>query len=586
MRSAHADGFVRDRLPPADQQPEFLFDRPEVQYPERLNAAVELIGKGDSEALAVLNDQGRWTYGRMSELSDRIARLLVEEEGLVPGNRVFLRGPNGAMLFAAWLGILKAGGIVVATMPILRPGEIGTIVERAQVSHAIVDERTAEDFDKAAVPTIRSRLTYRGDGGGGELEKRLEAVAPGFEAVDTHRDDVALIAFTSGTTGKPKGCIHYHRDILASADAFAGNLLSPRPGERWACSAPIAFTFGLGQLLIFPFRFGGTAVTIEAPSPPVLLDAIERHEVNVLATAPTAYKAILGLIAERGLKAPPLDGEGLGRGGPRDPHSPSSNVTPTLPWAATKAASGGSSHAAHPIKGEGKEGFDISSLRICVSAGEHLPAATWHAWKERTGISIVDGIGATEMMHIFISASGEDIRPGATGKAVPGYRACVLDEEDRPLPHGTGRLAVKGPTGCRYFDDERQRDYVIDGWNVTGDTYRADEEGYFWYVARSDDMIISSGYNIAAPEVENALYSHPAVQECAVVGAPCEERGQKVKAFVVAAAGQEAGPELASTLQDHVKAAIAPYKYPREVEFVEALPKTATGKLQRFALRG
>jgi 2-aminobenzoate-CoA ligase len=527
MTSAHSDGFVRDRLPPADQQPEFLFDRPELQYPDRLNAAVELIDKGDPEALAVLNDAGSWSYGRMRDLSDRIARLLVEEEGLVPGNRVFLRGPNGAMLFAAWLGILKAGGIVVATMPILRAGEIETIVGRAQVSHAIVDARTAEDFGKAAIPTIRSRLTYQGDGGGGPLEKRLEGVAGGFEAVDTHRDDVALIAFTSGTTGKPKGCIHYHRDILASADAFAGNLLSPKAGERWACSAPIAFTFGLGQLLIFPFRFGGAAVTIEAPSPPVLLDAIERHKVNVLATAPTAYKAMLGQL----------------------------------------------------------DGRDISSLRVCVSAGEHLPAATWHAWKGATGISIVDGIGATEMMHIFISASGEDIRPGATGMAAPGYQACVLDEENRPLPDGTGRLAVKGPTGCRYFDDERQRDYVVNGWNVTGDTYRADEDGYFWYVARSDDMIISAGYNIAAPEVENALYSHPAVQECAVVGAPCEERGQKVKAFVVAASGHEAGPELAKELQDHVKAAIAPYKYPREVEFVEALPKTATGKLQRFALR-
>ena len=570
MRSAHADSFVRDRLPLPEAQPEFLFDLPELQYPERLNAAVELIGTGDPDALAVLNDAGAWTYGRMRDLSDRIARLLVEEEGLVPGNRVFLRGPNGAMLFAAWLGILKAGGIVVATMPILRPGEIETIVGRAQVSHAIVDARTAVDFDKAAAGTIRSTLYYQGDIGGGPLETRLEEVTPGFTPVDTHRDDVALIAFTSGTTGKPKGCVHYHRDILASADAFAGNLLSPRPRERWACSAPIAFTFGLGQLLIFPFRFGGTAVTIEAPSPPVLLDAIERHDVNVLATAPTAYKAILGLLGERGLKAPPLDGEGLGRGGSRDPHSPSSNATPTLP---------------SPIEGEGKTGFDISSLRVCVSAGEHLPAATWHAWKERTGISIVDGIGATEMMHIFISASGENIRPGATGKAVPGYRACVLDEESRPLAHGIGRLAVRGPTGCRYFDDKRQRDYVIDGWNVTGDTYRADEQGYFWYVARSDDMIISSGYNIAAPEVENALYSHPAVQECAVVGAPCEERGQKVKAFVVAASGHEAGPGLVKALQDHVKAAIAPYKYPREVEFVEALPKTATGKLQRFALR-
>jgi 2-aminobenzoate-CoA ligase len=523
------DDLVRDRLPPPDRQPEFLFDRPELHYPERLNAAVALIRGGDPDRLAIVNAAGTWSYGALDDLSDRIARLLVEEEGLVPGNRVLLRGPNGAMLFAAWLGVLKAGGILVTTMPILRSGEIATIVERARVHHAIVDSRSLEDFLKAADTTgmIRSLLVYDGDASGGPLEERLERTAPGFAPADTGRDEIAMIAFTSGTTGKPKGCVQYHRDVLACADAFAGNLLDPRPGDRWACSAPIAFTFGLGQLLIFPWRFGGTAVTIEAPSPAALLDAIETHRVNVLATAPTAYKAMLGQL----------------------------------------------------------EGRHISSLRTCVSAGEHLPAATWHAWKEATGISIVDGIGATEMMHIFISASGDDIRPGATGKAVPGYRACVLDTEDRPLPHGTGRLAVKGPTGCRYFDDERQSDYVIQGWNVTGDTYRADEDGYFWYVARSDDMIISAGYNIAGPEVEEALYDHPAVQECAVIGVPCEERGRKVKAFVVVAPGHEAGPALAKSLQDHVKAAIAPYKYPREVDFVEALPKTATGKLQRFALR-
>ena len=523
------DNFVRDRLPPADRQPDFLFDLPDLQYPERFNAAVELIDGKDSDLPAVVNESGRWTYGALSDLSDRIARLLVEEEGLVAGNRVLLRGPNGATMFAAWLGILKAGGVVVATMPMLRAGEIGAILERAKIHHAIVDARTLDDFIGAADATglIRSLLVYAGDKGGGPLEQRLERVAPGFKAADTHRDEVALLAFTSGTTGRPKGCVHYHRDILACADAFAGNLLDPRPGDLWACSAPIAFTFGLGQLLIFPFRFAGTAVTIETPGPAALLDAVEKHKVTTLATAPTAYKAMLPLL----------------------------------------------------------EGRDVGSLRTCVSAGEHLPSATWHAWKEATGIGIVDGIGATEMMHIFISASGEAIRPGATGKAVPGYRACVLDQAGAPIPHGTGRLAVKGPTGCRYFDDERQGDYVIDGWNVTGDTYRSDEEGYFWYVARSDDMIVSSGYNIGAPEVENALYGHEAVQECAVIGVPCEERGQRVKAFVVTAPGHEAGPELAKSIQDHVKAAIAPYKYPREVEFVTALPKTLTGKLQRFALR-
>ena len=527
--TAHRDTFVVDRLPRPEDRPEFLFERPELRYPDRLNAAVELIDRADPAGLAVANDHGRWTYGEIRDRSDRIARLLIEEEGLVPGNRVFLRGPNSATMFAAWLGILKAGGVVVATMPMLRPGEIATILNRAAISHAIVDSRTIGDYRQGAEQAgcVRSLLRYDGDYGKGELERRLAGVRPGFTPIATFSDDPALIAFTSGTTGKPKGCIHYHRDILACADAFAGNILKPAPGDRWACSAPIAFTFGLGQLLIFPWRFGGAAVTLEQPSPAALLDTVERHKVTTLATAPTAYKAMLGLL----------------------------------------------------------EGRDISTLRTCVSAGEHLPAATWHAWKERTGISIVDGIGATEMMHVFISASGDDIRPGATGKAVPGYRACVLDEAGQPLPHGTGRLAVKGPTGCRYFDDERQNSYVQNGWNVTGDTYRQDEEGYFWYLARSDDMIVSSGYNIAAPEVENALLSHAAVQECAVIGVPCEERGQRVKAFVVAAPGHHPGDALAEALQQHCKTVIAPYKYPRNIEFVDALPKTATGKLQRHALR-
>jgi 2-aminobenzoate-CoA ligase len=340
------DRFIADRLPPPGRQPEFLFNLPELDYPERLNAAVELIDRQDPGALAVLNDAGAWTYGEMKDLSDRIARLLVEREGLVPGNRVFLRGPNNAMLFASWLGVLKAGGVVVATMPMLRPGEIGTILERARVSHAIVDARFRGDFDAAGgTPSI---LAYDGDNGFAGLED----VAPGFAPVDTHRDDVALVAFTSGTTGKPKGCVHFHRDILAPADAFARHILDPGPGDRWACSAPIAFTFGLGMLLIFPWRFGGVAVTIETPGPRPLLDAIGRHKVTSLATAPTAYKAMIPLLADH----------------------------------------------------------DIASLRRCVSAGEHLPAATWQAWKDATGIEIVDGIGATEMMHIFISASGDDIR--------------------------------------------------------------------------------------------------------------------------------------------------------------------------------
>ncbi|TMJ11651.1 MAG: 2-aminobenzoate-CoA ligase, partial [Alphaproteobacteria bacterium] len=431
-----------------------------------------LIGTGAPDAPAVVNDSGTWTYTDMRALSDRIARLLVEEEGLVPGNRVLLRGPNTASMFAAWLAVLKAGGVVVATMPMLRAGEVATVIDRAQVSHAIVDRRCLEDYLPAA-EQVRSLLTYDGDAGTGPLERRLASVSEDFQPVDTHRDDPALIAFTSG------------------------NILKPSAADRWLCSAPVAFTFGLGMQLIFPWRFGGAAVTIEQGGPKLLLDAVARHRVTTLATAPTAYKAMIPLLADQ----------------------------------------------------------DLSSLRTCVSAGEHLPAATWQAWRDATDIPIVDGIGATEMMHIFISAVGDDIRPGATGKAVPGYRACVLGEDGNPLPHGTGRLAVRGPTGCRYLDDERQSAYVQGGWNVTGDTYRADQDGYFWYVARSDDMIVSAGYNIAAPEVENALYAHPA------------------------------GPELTAELQAHVKAAIAPYKYPREVEFVDALPKTATGKLQRFALK-
>jgi 2-aminobenzoate-CoA ligase len=524
------DDFAQRAVPPGAQQPDYLFTLPELQYPERMNAAQWQLGPQPRAALAVVNAAGHWTYGEMDDLSDRIARLLREEEGLVPGNRVLLRGPNTAMMFAVWAGVLKAGGVVVTTMPLLRGGEVAPIMAKARISHAIVDARSLEGLDREAAGfgTLASLLTYNGDAGGGELEARLAGIAPDFAAHDSHRDDVALIAFTSGTTGVPKGCIQFHRDILACADAFSRHLIKPRPGERWACSAPIAFTFGLGQLLIFPWASGGTAVTVEAPGPAALLDAIDSFKVNIMATAPTAYKAMLGQL----------------------------------------------------------EGHDLSSLRTCVSAGEFLPAAISEAWTAATGVRIVEGIGATEMMHIFISAAGDDIRPGSTGKAVPGYVACVLDEDDQPLAHGTGRLAVKGPTGCRYFDDPRQANYVINGWNVTGDRYTLDAQGYFTYVGRSDDMIVSSGYNIAAVEVEAALANHPAVLEAAVIGAPCEERGMKVKAFVVLAPGHAPGPAMAKALQDHVKSAIAPYKYPREVEFVVALPKTATGKVQRFALRG
>jgi 2-aminobenzoate-CoA ligase len=523
------DTFVRDRLPPPELLPEFRFDLPELQYPERLNAAAESLKGGRPDALAVINAHGRWTYRQLDEFSGRIARLLVEEEKLVPGNRVLLRGPNTYTMFAAWLGILKAGGVVVATMPLLRPGEIATIIDRAEISHAIVDSRFIGDFRAAMEQTrhVKRLVKYDGDYGKGELETRCAGLDP-LPALDTGRDDPALIAFTSGTTGVPKGCVQFHRDILAPCDSFAKHLIGMQPGDIAMTSAPLAFTFGLGAAFLFPLRAGAACATIEQPGPPAMLEAIAQFGVTHLGTAPTAYKAMLS--------QPGLDDA-------------------------------------------------LKTLRYCLSAGEHLPEATWHAWKDRTGIAITDGIGATEMMHIFISAAGEDVRPGSTGKVVPGYRAAVLDDDGKPMEVGLGRLAVKGPTGCRYLDDPRQADYVHDGWNVTGDTYGRDAEGYYWYVARSDDMIVSSGYNIGAPEVENALLSHPAVAECAVVGVKCEERGQKVKAFVVLAAGAVRSEGLVAELQTHAKALIAPYKYPREIEFVDALPKTATGKLRRSELR-
>ena len=524
-----ADTFVRDRLPPLELLPEFRFDLPELQYPERLNAAAELLKGGAPGALAVINDHGRWIYADLDDFSGRIARLLVEEHGLIAGNRVLLRGPNSYTMFAAWLAVLKAGGVVVATMPLLRPGEIATVIERAAISHAIVDSRFIGDFRQAVDQAhfVKNIIKYDGDYGRGELETRTASLQP-LPPADTGRDEPCIIAFTSGTTGVPKGCVHFHRDVLAPCDTFAKHLVGPRPGDVFMTSAPMAFTFGLGITPMFPLRFGAASATIEQASPPALLDAIAKFGVTHLGTAPTAYKAMLS--------------------------------QPGLAEA-------------------------LKTLRYCISAGEHLPEATWRAWKDRTGISITDGIGSTEMMHIFVSAAGDDVRPGSTGKAVPGYTACVLDANGNPLHEGVGRLAIKGPTGCRYLDDERQKNYVEKGWNVTGDTYRCDSDGYFWYLARSDDMIVSSGYNIGAPEVENALLSHPAVAECAVVGAPCAERGQKVKAFVILSSDFSPSDGLIRDLQDHAKQAIAPYKYPREIEFVDALPKTATGKLRRSELR-
>ncbi|HJP68937.1 MAG TPA: AMP-binding protein [Sphingomicrobium sp.] len=523
------DSFVKDRLPASELLPQFRFELPELKYPEQLNATAELLNCGAPDALAIINDHGCWSYAELLSFSGRIARMLVDEYGLVPGNRVLLRGPNSYTMFAAWLGVITAGGIVVATMPLLRTSEIAAVIERAEISHAIVDSRYIGDFRQAAERSqfIKHVIKYDGDYGHGELEKRTALLRP-LAPLETGRDDPAIIAFTSGTTGVPKGCVHFHRDILVPCDTFARHLIGPAPGDIFITSAPLAFTFGLGITPLFPLRFGAASATIEQAAPPQLIDAIVTHGVTHLGTAPTAYKAMLS----------------------------------------------------HPQIDDA-----LKSLRYCISAGEHLPEATWHAWKERTGIAITDGIGSTEMMHIFISTAGDEIRPGSTGKVVPGYSATVLDANGKPIDEGVGRLAVIGPSGCRYLDDARQRDYVQNGWNLTGDTYRRDRDGYYWYIARSDDMIVSAGYNIAAPEVENSLLLHPAVAECAVIGVPCAERGQKVKAFVVLAIDVDPSDTLVAELQAHTKTHIAPYKYPREIEFVKKLPKTATGKLRRSELR-
>ncbi len=531
--TAHVDAFARENLPPRDQWPDLVFSRPELQYPERVNCAAEFLdrwveaGRGDEPCL--IGPQETLTYRQLQERVNRICNVLVGRLGFVPGNRVLLRSANNPTMIAVYLAVLKAGGVVVATMPLLRAREIAYPVAKAKIAFAFCDHRLRDEMERARAlsPDLR-HVVYWGSGAPEDLEALIAEASPEFRAVDTAADDVCLIGFTSGTTGEPKGTMHFHRDMLAICDAYAANVLRPEPGDRFIGSPPLAFTFGLGGIVLFPMRVGASTVLLEKAGPDELLPAIMEHRATICFTAPTAYRAMLSKI----------------------------------------------------------EGYDLSSLRKCVSAGEPLPKGTFEAWKAATGIKLMDGIGATEMLHIFIAAPEEEIRPGATGKPVPGYEARVVDEEGRTLPPGSiGRLAVRGPTGCRYLADERQRRYVQDGWNITGDTYLMDEDGYFWYQARSDDMIISSGYNIAGPEVEAALLTHAAVAECGVVGAPDEERGMVVKAYVVLHPGHEPGPHLTKALQDHVKAEIAPYKYPRLIEFVEALPRTQTGKLQRFELR-
>jgi len=519
--TAHVDTFARDHLPTRAAWP----DLPDggLSYPDTLNAADALLAGGAADAPCVRGDGFVWSYEEVRERAGRVARVLVEEMGLVPGNRVLLHGPNTPELIAAWLGILRAGGIVVATMPLLRAGEIVKVVAKAQVTHALVADALVEEVDRAralepVLTTVRPFSAVEGRDGA-------------FASVATGADDVAIIAFTSGTTGQPKGCMHLHRDLLATCDTFGRHVLRTQPDEVFAGTPPLAFTFGLGGHVLFPLRFGASTAPCAKPGPEPMLEWIARQGVTTLFTAPTGYRALLGKSAG-------------------------------MPSA-------------------------LDALRVCVSAGETLPATVSDAWFERTGIRIIDGIGSTEMLHIFIASRPEDARAGSTGTAVPGYEARIVDGAMNELPAGEiGRLAVRGVTGCRYLDDPRQSTYVVDGWNLTGDAFRMDEDGYFWFQARTDDMIVSSGYNISGAEVEAALLEHPAVGECAVVASPDDERGHVVKAFVVLASSDvSSDAALVTELQNHVKARIAPYKYPRRIEFLDALPRTPTGKVQRTHLR-
>ena len=525
MSTAHLDTFTADRLPPREQWPDFI-GLDALGYPARLNCAVELLDRnlaGRANHPAIVAPSETLTYAALAGRVNRIANVLVRRMGLVPGNRVLLRGPNSPWMVAAYFAVLKAGGVVVASMPLLRAKELSQMLGRARISHALCDAHLADELSRAAPGPAHVALW-----GNGELEALCVAEADTFAACDTAADDVCLLGFTSGTTGVPKATMHFHRDMLAICDAYSAAVLKPGPDDIFIGSPPLAFTFGLGGLVLFPFRVGATATLLERASPDDLLPAIAKYRATICFTAPTAYRVM-----------------------------------------ATKATD-----------------FDISSLRKCVSAGETLPLPIFQAWQAATGLELMDGIGATELLHIFIAAPPGKIRPGATGIPVPGYLACVLDENGQECPRGTpGRLAVRGPTGCRYLDDSRQLIYVQNGWNITGDTYIQDADGYFWYQARSDDMIVSSGYNIAGPEVEAALLAHPAVRECAVIGTPDPERGQVVTAHIVLHDGLEPGPEMAKTLQDFVKATVAPYKYPRLIHFALQLPRTETGKLQRFVLR-
>jgi 2-aminobenzoate-CoA ligase len=532
--SGHVDSFSRDNLPPTESWPDLLLDG--FDYPDRLNIAVELtdkmVEKGFGDYTALIGNGRRRSYKEMADWTNKLARAMVENLGVKPGNRVLIRSANNPAMVACWLAATKAGAVVVNTMPMLRAGELTAIVDKAEISHAICDTRLMDEMT-ACAKTSRFLKSVVGFDGTSNHDAELDRLAlekpVQFQSVDTAVDDVALLGFTSGTTGNPKATMHFHRDLLIIADGYAREVLNVTPDDVFVGSPPLAFTFGLGGLAIFPLRFGAAATLLETASPPNMIEIIEKYKATVCFTAPTAYRAMLVAM---------------------------------------------------------DDGADLSSLRAAVSAGETLPAPVYHEWQEKTGKPMLDGIGATEMLHIFISNRFDDHRAACTGKPVTGYRVRVVDGEGRELPRGdVGRLAVQGPTGCRYLADERQAVYVKDGWNITGDSFSMDDDGYLHFAARNDDMIISSGYNIAGPEVEAALLAHPSVLECAVVGKPDERRGSIVQAHIVLTEGVVRNDSTIKMLQDHVKQTIAPFKYPRDIQFIDALPKTATGKIQRFALR-
>ena len=534
--SGHIDTFARDNLPPPELWPDFLLDRPEFQYPDWLNAGVELsdrlVEQGFGDHIALIGNGRVRTYKELSDWTNRLAHALVEDFGVKPGNRVLVRSGNNPAMVAAWLAATKAGAVVVNTMPMLRAGELTQIIDKAEISLALCDSRLAEELETAAASSAFLKRVVHFDGTANheaELDRAALNESTRFDAVKTGRDDVALLAFTSGTTGKPKATMHFHRDILLMADGYAREVLQITPKDVVVGSPPLAFTFGLGGLAVFPLRFGATATLIETATPPNLVKYIDAYRATIVFTAPTAYRVLLGAL---------------------------------------------------------KDGADFSSLRLAVSAGETLPKPVYDDWIEKTGVEILDSMGSTEMIHVFITSRIGQSKGGVTGWPVTGYEARIVDDDMTDLPANTpGRLAVRGPTGCRYLADERQTNYVRDGWNLTGDTFTCDENGLYRFVARADDMIISSGYNIGGPEVEAALLAHPAVAECGVVGAPDPERGEIVAAYVVLKDGSATTTQMASALQDHVKATLAPYKYPRAIHFVDALPKTTTGKIQRFVLR-